>query len=825
MLSNNISNGNGNDLDAEGESPASSLTITSTHITDSTSQSQQKQPLSAKDELKKAILMSFSCGENRPMRGADDCGEGGWVEEEDDEDDAELIWDWDAESGPVGKAGNLTSASVMKSLMNATSAQQAAGGAKQEGGGLNAQYVPKSDALLHMDRKVYLGDIDRAAENNTMKNNIKTIEQKVAKQGEKSVDRANRATTEQVLDPRTRLMLFKMLSSGLISEINGCVSTGKEANVYHALSPEHGSCAIKVYKTSILVFKDRDRYVNGEFRFRHGYAKSNPRKMVKMWAEKEMRNLKRLEAANIPCPKALHLRNHVLLMTFIGEDGWAAPRLKDAKLSLNRARECYLQCIKIMRSLFHVCHLVHADLSEYNMLYFNKQLYIIDVSQSVEHEHPQASEFLMMDCANVSRFFRNLGVAVMNDRELFEFITHPSLEGEGQIDSYLDEIKQGIKDREGQEITPQAEIDAAVFQATYVPRTLDEIKDITREFNKAMDPSNQSGLANALRKMALHPESHQQEEEKKGKKSRRKRDVEKEQKKSGVSAAAHSSTSAAIIEEEEEEDVSSASATVHMPSSSPSSASSSSRVDTDTVYDNIPGVWTSIKSKTKPLKENKKKNVKDKLASQSIPIPTTTTATTATTTSALSATTETPITATTATTNQVTSTTATATTQTAKTTTVTKAQTTSTTTTTTTAPTPTAASPSSLLSSSTNSTRVSPPSSASAVSALSSKLNDKEYSDMDEDNEGDEEEEEVLCSCAPAEVVEGQEALNPSEICPLCSLPTGWTDRQTLSKEEQRALRRQAKKLTKEETRQKRTEKIKKKHKKLKIKRAQAKKA
>lgn len=40
--------------------------------------------------------------------------------------------------------------------------------------------------------------------------------------------RDDRATTEQVLDPRTRLMLFKLMSSGVLSEINGCISTGKE---------------------------------------------------------------------------------------------------------------------------------------------------------------------------------------------------------------------------------------------------------------------------------------------------------------------------------------------------------------------------------------------------------------------------------------------------------------------------------------------------------------------------------------------------------------------------------------------------------------------
>lgn len=106
--------------------------------------------------------------------------------------------------------------------------------------------------------------------------------------------RDDRATSEQVLDPRTRMILFKLLNSGFLSEIDGCLSTGKEANVYYARGRDDNTeYAVKIFKTSILVFKDRDRYVSGEFRFRNGYCKSNPRKMVKTWAEKEMRNLKR----------------------------------------------------------------------------------------------------------------------------------------------------------------------------------------------------------------------------------------------------------------------------------------------------------------------------------------------------------------------------------------------------------------------------------------------------------------------------------------------------------------------------------------------------
>jgi RIO kinase 1 len=43
-------------------------------------------------------------------------------------------------------------------------------------------------------------------------------------------DKSDRATNEQVLDPRTRLILFKMIGRELIHEVNGCVSTGKEVH-------------------------------------------------------------------------------------------------------------------------------------------------------------------------------------------------------------------------------------------------------------------------------------------------------------------------------------------------------------------------------------------------------------------------------------------------------------------------------------------------------------------------------------------------------------------------------------------------------------------
>lgn len=46
-------------------------------------------------------------------------------------------------------------------------------------------------------------------------------------------DKSDRATNEQVLDPRTRLILFKMIGRGLVDEVNGCISTGKEVCICH----------------------------------------------------------------------------------------------------------------------------------------------------------------------------------------------------------------------------------------------------------------------------------------------------------------------------------------------------------------------------------------------------------------------------------------------------------------------------------------------------------------------------------------------------------------------------------------------------------------
>ena len=144
------------------------------------------------------------------------------------------------------------------------------------------------------------------------------------------------------------------------------------------------------------------------------------------------------------------------------------------------------QVIHAMRVMYQDCKLVHGDLSEFNMLYHKGQVYIIDVSQSVEHDHPHALEFLRKDCGNINDFFRKNGVSTMTLKELFDFVTDVSITVDN-IDAYLDHAMELTSNRSPEDVTAQEKIDAAVFKNSFIPRTLDEVVHFERDIMKAQE--------------------------------------------------------------------------------------------------------------------------------------------------------------------------------------------------------------------------------------------------------------------------------------------------------------------------------------------------
>lgn len=243
-------------------------------------------------------------------------------------------------------------------------------------------------------------------------------------------DKTEQATAEMCVDARTRLLLYRLVNQEVLDRVNGIISTGKEAVVLHAdggagqdgVIPKE--CAIKIFKTTLNEFKTRDKYIQDDYRFKDRFSKQNPRKIIHMWAEKEMHNLMRMRKYGILCPEVILLKKHILLMSFIGESHKPAEKLKEAFLKPAELTEAYLQTVAGMNSLYKDAQLVHADLSEYNILWHNKQCWFIDVSQSVDRNHPKALEFLYRDCVNVSSFFKKKGAEeTKSAEELFTDIT------------------------------------------------------------------------------------------------------------------------------------------------------------------------------------------------------------------------------------------------------------------------------------------------------------------------------------------------------------------------------------------------------------------
>lgn len=157
-----------------------------------------------------------------------------------------------------------------------------------------------------------------------------------------------------------------------------------------------------------------------------------------------------------------------------------------------------MELVLIVRRLFHRCKLVHADLSEYNILYHQNHLYIIDVSQSVEHDHPSAFDFLRNDIKNVEDFFGRLGVHCLGLRRCFEFVTREQLAPEPQeLPQAMEEIdrlegrilSQWLEQREeprddGFPGSGEAAHEDSVFMRSFIPRTLNEVYDPERDVEK-----------------------------------------------------------------------------------------------------------------------------------------------------------------------------------------------------------------------------------------------------------------------------------------------------------------------------------------------------
>jgi RIO kinase 1 len=225
---------------------------------------------------------------------------------------------------------------------------------------------------------------------------------------------------EEVFDRSTLMVIYEFMNKGTIGEIHGVVNAGKESRVYWGRDSNGKELAIKIYLTISSEFrKGILRYIEADPRFKG--VRRDSRSLVFAWAQKEYRNLEQAVAAKVKVPKPIAVKNNVLIMEFVGKDGENAPSLKE-KLPTNPQRT-YKSLLTSLKRLYCKAGLVHGDLSEYNIMLWNDDPVLFDVSQAVPITHPMAEFLLRRDLSNLNKFFIRLGVKVPSVNECYKKVT------------------------------------------------------------------------------------------------------------------------------------------------------------------------------------------------------------------------------------------------------------------------------------------------------------------------------------------------------------------------------------------------------------------
>jgi len=231
---------------------------------------------------------------------------------------------------------------------------------------------------------------------------------------------SERAVMEEVFDRSTLMTIYDFLNKRTIDEIHGVVKAGKEARIYWGKDPDGKELAIKIYLITSAEFKKGMLpYIEGDPRFAH--VRRDTRSLVYAWAQKEFKNLQRAHEVGVKVPQPIAVERNVLVMEFVGKNGVSAPLLREVPLT--NPERVYSRLLTYLRRLYRKGGLVHADLSEYNVMIWKGKPVIFDVSQAVPIEHPMSDQFLRRDLENVYRYFKKLDVDVLPVEEMYKRVT------------------------------------------------------------------------------------------------------------------------------------------------------------------------------------------------------------------------------------------------------------------------------------------------------------------------------------------------------------------------------------------------------------------
>ncbi|MFH0875495.1 MAG: serine protein kinase RIO [archaeon] len=209
---------------------------------------------------------------------------------------------------------------------------------------------------------------------------------------------------KNVFDKFTIGTIFKLISQGYFEGLTHQIEVGKEANVFLAKKDETQKVIVKIYRLESCNFNKMYDYIKSDPRYTN--LRKQRRKIIFSWVQREYRNLLvAREVINVPTPFVF--ANNVLVMELIGDET-PARQLKDKPPADPQA--FFDECVLSVKKLYKA-GLVHADLSEFNILNHNEKPYFIDFSQGTASNDTMSLEFMKRDIGNLCRYFRKTGIS------------------------------------------------------------------------------------------------------------------------------------------------------------------------------------------------------------------------------------------------------------------------------------------------------------------------------------------------------------------------------------------------------------------------------
>jgi RIO kinase 1 len=132
--------------------------------------------------------------------------------------------------------------------------------------------------------------------------------------------------------------------------------------------------------------------------------------LAERWPGQELDTLAVAHEAGVTVPYPVEFTGDGLLMQLIGDDGVAAPRLVNARLTPAQLGVALDQVVADLGALTRT-GTVHADLSPYNLLWWRERVWMIDFPQAVDLlQNPHGFDLLHHDVTTMATWFARKGV-------------------------------------------------------------------------------------------------------------------------------------------------------------------------------------------------------------------------------------------------------------------------------------------------------------------------------------------------------------------------------------------------------------------------------